>query len=137
MKTADTSNLWYELHDSFIRRIRTDAVAATATVAVESFHLNEFHAYPEGSEFEIRFAGVRELSMLVLRVCGVTCEGNSLRRFESASWAAFESNFSDERGLSEQGKHDETGRYEILQARATRDEDVIGEKYWKERQGAQ
>lgn len=127
MATSDKLDLWYALHDAFIRRIRADAAAARAIVAVDSFHLNEFYGYADGCEFEIRFMDVEEVSVLVSRRRrpAVGPDVNALRRFESASWTEFENVFSDERGPTEQAKYGKRGRYEILQAHATVDTDGI------------
>ena len=113
-------DLRYGLHDSFIRRIHTNAAEATAGVVVESLHLNEFYKYPSGSVFEIHFSGVDELHVLVSRRCGtmLASDGQPLRRFESASWTEFENSFSDERGSFEDDRY-ENGRYEVIRAHAT------------------
>jgi hypothetical protein len=112
-------DLWYALHDSFLRRVQTDAAGSRATVSIENLTVNEFYKYPDGSEFQLCFTGVTELHVLISRRCGtaLALDGSPLRRFESASWSAFEAAFTDERGPIEDGRY-EYGRYQILQAHA-------------------
>jgi hypothetical protein len=109
-------DLWDALHDSFLRRVGSNAVCDSAFVAVESLHLNDFHNFAVGSEFEIRFGGVQALEVIVARQHAELVGKEFTHRIESASWSDFEGAFKDDRGDSDTGTF-ENGRYELLQAR--------------------